>query len=608
MEWRTESRHPLSDRLIRQGRSLYGVRFGTETQYCLIDIDADSLYHPNRDTFAVGRIAAALECLGLVEYITCTSSYSGGLHLYFPFPKAHSSWQLAIAVATLLEQAGFQITPGQLEILPNPKPYVPDTTPSLFNAHRLPLQSGSYLLNADFQPIWSTQQTFVEHWQFAQHRNALDIPQLKQLLKQAKRKVLRVSGKAEKFIQDLNAEIESGWTGHGQTNRLLGRITMRAYIFQHVLSGGQPLAGTALVEEIVATAKSLPGYQDWCRHQHEIEQRAEEWARCIQASHYFPYGDSKGKFKPKLAEPGTEIEQVPSWNQQQSQAARERIRYAIADLLEQGKLPTNATARFKTLVQYKIGGGSLYRHRDLWHPRFLENRSSNISECSNISKPDCSDSNRFDSNTSKFDSNTKTECITAYETSTPILEVQIPTSLLSSNGGNPPTHHHSGDFDIDHSGTLGRNLLENRPLPQVGSDDQDQVADLQAWQEAHQEALRLAQVPQPPRDRTPSASQIARMQQYFHSGDPILQAEALAWLCRHPGGFTPVALQAQEQRKIGGLYHSSVQAAIQAHLERLGWSPDQVRDRLQALFSQTGLFQLTDSELIQWLTWLQGQG
>lgn len=542
-----------------------------------------------------------------MEYITCTSSYSGGLHLYFPFPKAHSSWQLAIAVATLLEQAGFHLTPGQLEIFPNPKPYVPDTTPSLFNAHRLPLQSGSYLLNTDFQPIWSTQQTFVERWHFAQSRNDLDTKTLKQLLKQAKRKVLRVSGKAEKFIQDLNAEIESGWTGHGQTNRLLGRITMRAYIFQHVLSGGQPLAGTALVEEIVATAKSLPGYQDWCRHQHEIEQRAEEWARCIQSSHYFPYGDSKGKFKAKLSEPGTAIEEVPSWNQQQSQAARERIRHAIADLLEQGKLPTNATARFKILVQYKIGGGSLYRHRDLWHPNFLEDledQSSNISEFSNIS-----DFNRFDSNTSKFDSNPKTECINAYEPSSNFIEEgQIPTSLLSSNGGNPPTHHHSGDFDVDHSGTLGRNLLENQPLPQVGADDPAQVADLQAQQEAHQEALRLAQGAQPFGDRTPSASHIARMQQYFHSGDPILQAEALAWLYRHPGEFTLEAPQAQEPSKIGGLYHSSVQAAIQAHLERLGWSPDQVRDRLQALFSQTCLFQLTDSELMQWLTWLQGQG
>ncbi|MCY7285990.1 MAG: hypothetical protein LH679_21715, partial [Cyanobacteria bacterium CAN_BIN43] len=32
-DWLTESRHPLSDRLIQQGGYLYGVRFGSETQY-----------------------------------------------------------------------------------------------------------------------------------------------------------------------------------------------------------------------------------------------------------------------------------------------------------------------------------------------------------------------------------------------------------------------------------------------------------------------------------------------------------------------------------------------------------------------------------------------
>jgi hypothetical protein len=220
-----------------------------------------------------------------------SQSYSSGLHLYFPFPNAQSSWQLAIALTTLLENAGFKLNPGQLESFPNPRPYLVEGTPSLFNAHRLPLQAGSYLLNTEFQPIWSTQQVFVQQWQFAQGRNDLDTKLLKQILKQAKRKFFRISGKADKFVNDLNAEIELGWTGPGQTNRLLGRITMRSYIFHHVLSGGKPLQGATLIEDIVETAKSLPGYQEWCQHQHEIDHRAEEWAKCIESSHYFHYGD-----------------------------------------------------------------------------------------------------------------------------------------------------------------------------------------------------------------------------------------------------------------------------------------------------------------------------
>lgn len=517
VEWQTETRHPLNDRLIQQGGYLYGVRFGAQTQYCLIDIDAGSPYHPNRDPFAISRITGALEPLGLVESIICTSSYSGGLHLYFPFPKAQSSWQLAIAVATLLENIGFKLIPGQLEVFPNPKPYTPGEKPNLFNAHRLPLQIGSYLLNDEFQPIWSTQQTFVDRWQFAQRRNDLDTKTLKLILKQAKRRIYRISGKAEKFVNDLNTEIELGWTGSGQTNRLLGRITMRSYIFHHILSGGQPLEGAALIEEIVETAKSLPGYREWCRHQHEIEHRAEEWARCIESSHYFHYGDERGKFKAKSEELEAAICQAPSWNQQQSQSARDRIRSAIANLLEKGTLPANATARFKALIQYKIGGGSLYRHRDLWHPNFLTDTSFSLSKV-------------------EVDFDQKQQCD---QDSTCLIESINAPSLLPSNGGNAASSNDSRNSSLDHSDSIGRNVLSNQPLEQSVQDCQNQqfepqtALEQQAWQEAQQAAVQIAQQLTPGQE--PSESQLARMQQYFDSGDPILRAEALAWSQLNPG-------------------------------------------------------------------------
>jgi len=108
VEWRTESRYPLSDRSIRQGAYLYGVRFGSETHYCVLDIDADSPYHPRRDRYALSRIRAALEPLGLVRSLLCTSSYSGGLHLYFPFTEAQTTWELALVLDALFTQAGFK--------------------------------------------------------------------------------------------------------------------------------------------------------------------------------------------------------------------------------------------------------------------------------------------------------------------------------------------------------------------------------------------------------------------------------------------------------------------------------------------------------------------
>jgi hypothetical protein len=551
VEWKTESRHPLSDRLIRQGAYLYGVRFGAETNYCLLDIDAGSLYHPKRDSLAIARIAAALEPLGLVSYVACTSSYSGGLHLYFPFQNVQSSWQLAIALACLLENAGFKLQPGQLEVFPNPKPFAADGNLSLFNAHRLPLQLGSYLLNEAWQPIWTDSQTFVSQWTFVQQHNDIDERTLKQVLKQAKRRHFGISGKAEKFVNDLNAEIELGWTGQGQTNRLLGRITMRAYIFHHVLSGGEPLRGEALVSEIVETAQSLPGYQEWCRHQHEIEHRAEEWARCIENSHYFHFGDQSKKVATTLQDPElvSAVDQSPSWNQRQSAATRDRIRRAIADLLEKNSLPVRATARFQVLLQYGVGGASLYRHRDLWHPAYFDVSGFDI-ESSNESSVEKNSSNEWSVENPPYPPNinmdSQLDCVDHAS------NWLSPSSLLSMGGGNDRTGEGLGDRTLPTSLASDSNGDEPASTENRDTDSETVSAGLEslpgvqyirqalsrieATQAAFQEAACLAQA-QHQRSKAEAAEQrhIARMQQFLDSGDPILIAEAMAWARANPG-------------------------------------------------------------------------
>lgn len=580
----------MSDRLIRQGAYLYGVRFGAETCYGLLDIDIGSPYHPKQDPFALTRIIAALEPLGLVSTIVCTSSYSGGLHVYLPFQQAQSSWQLAIALAALLENAGFRLFPGHLEIFPNPKPYIVDGAPSLFNAHRLPLQAGSYLLNEDFQPIWTSQKSFIQQWNLSQQRNDIDKATLKQILKQAKRRQFHISGKAEKFINDLNAEIELGWTGHGQTNRLLGRITMREYIFHHVLSGGEPLEGQSLIDTIVETAQALPGYRDWCQHQHEIEHRVEEWVRCIENSHYFHYGDPSGKFKAKAIDDA--IEQLPTWNQRQSEATRDRIRRAIADLLEQGSLPVKATARFHALLQYNIGGGSLYRHRDLWHPSYLVEIPPNPPELQTDSQLDCvEDASNWHN----------------------------PPSLLPTTDGDNPSSNGSGSSKLSMNPSTGSNSPDQVEFGNSSLDlsqgiqyVQQVLFDLKAQQEARQEASRLAQQHHQRIKREASQTKyVERMQHYLDSGDPILMAEALAWAQVNPG------ILDMSQRQLPLMDEFMVQPAeskrlrelaeIALQIGRLKLTPQEVSDRLFELFGKRSQAMLTDTELTQWKLWLEQQ-
>jgi hypothetical protein len=492
--WQTESRHPLTDRLIRQGSYLYGVRFGPKTEYFLLDIDINSPYHPKQDPLAIPRIVAALEALGLTKYVVCTSSYSGGIHLYFPFAEAQDSYKLARVIQALLENDGFVFAPGLLEIFPNDRGFV-DGIPALYAAHRLPMQAGSYLLNRGYERIWSNQDTFVQQWHLAQQYNNLNQHVLQRVFKALKRKKYRISGKANKFLNDLLTEIYQGWTGFGQTNRLLGRIAMLCYIFWHSMNGCPPLEGRALVRQIVEIAKSLPGYTEFCRHQHEIEQRAEEWANCVQSSRYFPYGIGKTHTLSAQEEP----QLTPTWHEQKQEDARERIKQAISHLLESNQLPTGPTARFNALVQFGIGGGTLYKHRDLWHPEHLmpvvpvENpphppdlapeRTESAPECPNL--------------------------LLAEPSNTPL-------GLLLSGSQDPLTETISSNTRSGPGGIEGfkQRLAEIRAL---------QDYKRAAQQEARQQ-LQLF-----PKSSSPSPAYLAKMQQWLESGDKALVVEAQAF-------------------------------------------------------------------------------
>jgi hypothetical protein len=379
--WRTERRYPLADRTIEQGEQLHGVRFGKTTAYVMIDIDRSSAYHPDRHADKICRIRQAMESIGLVESLVCTSSDSGGLHLYFPLDEAQKSWAIGIAVTALMERQGLKVKPGQLEVFPNARPYNRSGFPALFNGHRLPMQNGSLLLNQNLEPLlWSNQDTFAQHWHRAQQRNQVDQVAIQRLVK-TRRQKFAVTTSAEKFLNDLNATIQEGWTDNGQTNHILGRIAMRSYIFGEVLYAAEPLTGDALVEDVIKIAQQLPGYDEYCNHHHDLETRAREWSRSIeQGNRYFPYGRKELKtidLKDPVKENNRDL-----WNQKQSNDARQRIQDAIADLLNKEKLASQTTARFNQLTEYGIGGSTLYKYKDLWNPQILqiENPSERVEE------------------------------------------------------------------------------------------------------------------------------------------------------------------------------------------------------------------------------------
>ena len=389
VQWRTESRHTLSDRLILEGAKYYGVRFGPDTAYAMIDIDSGSAYHPSNDKFAIQRIMDALEPLGLIHSITITSSKSGGLHLYFPFPVELSTWKTSEAIDLTLRAAGFEIKGGELEIFPNLR----SGGSVLYAAHRLPLQDPkSWILNSDFQPIYTTRSQFVNQWLFCSSQNNITLSLLKTVIAAHSRRCTKLSTTAHKFLGDLECEVSRGWTAPGQTNHLLGRIVLLGYCFGHVIEDlDRPMNGERLVDWAIEKARSLPGFKEFCRHQIGIRRRVRDWCRsCESNPRYFPYAIGKSSKPSGLV---TDGRSENAWNILQQQLAEIRINYAIdrlgVDSLNGEDRSSWWEMSVDELVRYLRSTGmsieTLYRHKTLWHPDHRPRREDQKSGSSLIS-------------------------------------------------------------------------------------------------------------------------------------------------------------------------------------------------------------------------------
>jgi len=576
-EWSTNSKHPLSDRLIDQGSYLYGVRIGPQTNYCLIDIDITSAYHPRQDPFALQRLQEALEPLGLVRAITCTSSDSKGIHLYFPFSEAQPSWKIAAAVTTLLENQGYKPAPGQLEIFPQLKPYLPGGSPTLYNGHRLPMQAGSYLLNEVLEPIRSSRERFTSQWQLAQAQNDLSAATLEQLLKQCRRVRHRLTASADKFLNDLNAEIEVGWSGAGQTNQLLGRIAMRSYVFGHILYAEAPLKGQALVDDIVTIARALPGYADYCDHQDKIEERAAEWARCVQRSpKYYPYSQSNSINEPASESSGE------SENERRAREARARLCAALAELEERSELPAGATARARALSSYGISLGTLYKHKELWHPNRLQ--AEGTRELQAILG---ADGQRLRLSVVGIELRA--------DGGKKLVQIAVPDAPRSQSGtaaaleeggfgGETPSETSEVEGNGTRAGSSGSDERNARGStingsPHVQRNDSTPLLGVSCAQEEERwEQLSVAFEGESQEELNGGAISVS---EHEREGVPELSDEPL--------DLSEVLVQIQLQQR------------------RLGWSAAEIARQLQAKFGKSSPRRLDDLELVEWLQYLQGE-
>lgn len=355
--WRTIKNYPLRPRSLWQKycdpETLVGVRFDKTTRYGVIDLDVGGRYC-NEASYI--RICEALETIGIVRTIPIRSSHSGGIHVYIPLPSDVSTFDLATTLKYALESQGFSLQPGHCEIFPNVKAYANWHAGifSEYNAHRLPLQpgSGSLMLNQQLQPIQGNLQSFFYMWEFAANAQALEL--LKPALaagrnKHRKRRKTKHHPIAS-WLADLQTTINEGFSSHGQTNNLLKDIGCLGRVFLR-------LAGDELADYIHSTVIALPGFARWCRHQHEIQQKARLWALAAEGF-YWPMG----------AKPKRDLAALPH-NRAKTADAQKRIKRAMGILVAGGDMASGVAARAAQLAQLaKTSLATLYRNKDLWYP------------------------------------------------------------------------------------------------------------------------------------------------------------------------------------------------------------------------------------------------
>ena len=389
IQWTTQNRYPLQPRnlweMYLDQKCILGLRFGRETRYALIDIDIDSPYHPDNNLENFRSVLGAAENIGLCRYMLVRSSESGGLHVYFFLPEPVPTFGLACAMKFALLDEGLQLGGGQLEIFPNVKAYSKNK-PTNYNAHRLPLQAGSYLLDCDCQPVtnnialfldWADQDARHQDMEQLLHAIAVAIPRQK-----ATSYNRRASSNAQEWKQHLESRISQGWTAKGQTNDLLSDIVCYGIVWKG-------LSSPALIDYVVETAINSPGYTEYCSHQHQIRQRAAEWVYITERNQFYTpycsipqrlatYSETYGE----VAKEGAANNVVPfhnAINEERSAMAMERVKSALAHLEATNTLPLTATARALAIMQttkalYGTTVSKTTLHKPnyllLWHPKY----------------------------------------------------------------------------------------------------------------------------------------------------------------------------------------------------------------------------------------------
>lgn len=233
-----------------------------QTMAVCIDVDINSKYHPANDGNGIEPVKDALAEIGLTEALEFQSSYSNGMHLWYPLSTAQKSWKLAKVIEDACRIKNLEIKDGVLELRPNRRRFN-----SNFKLIRAPL-------SGEGNALWVGELGGLEDFSIAILRHffclAKDFNLLTPLMHNSVTIVCsssytRALNHKAKNLSYYKNVLSDGFTNSSQTQK----ISLSAMIVARMVEGIDSVG--ALRVRLIELLTSVPGYQQFCKHQRQIE-------------------------------------------------------------------------------------------------------------------------------------------------------------------------------------------------------------------------------------------------------------------------------------------------------------------------------------------------
>ena len=230
------------------------------TNWAAIDIDIQSRYHPaSEEGEGIEPVLDAMRSIGMTSGLEFQSSYSEGIHIWFPLARPTVTWQLAIAMDTACRRNGLEVRNGVLELRPNRKGYG-----SQYLAIRAPF-------TGEGNALWIAKYDLVEEldvlrlkWSDAQASNALIWDPSQKATTEICSSNRRGQVERKNRLLESQERLRLGFTSTGQTQEIKLAALQIARLIEGIEDEGELLTRTCTL------IREAPGFSEHCRHKSAI--------------------------------------------------------------------------------------------------------------------------------------------------------------------------------------------------------------------------------------------------------------------------------------------------------------------------------------------------